>query len=195
MDLNLNLSQKKDYPSKQYLNLAVKEKKALDLKIIIPSVILIIAAAAAFCKFAVLDRFAKVDAAEAELRSLNATLAVANAQLEDYDKVLEEYQKYSVNWMDDVEKSLVLKTDMIDLINNEILKNSETRSLSITGNTISAQLVGLSLSQTSALLDRLNARDDVQDVQIFTATTEEALENQVIVSLLVTMKLEEGGEE
>ena len=185
---------KKDYPSKQYINLAIKEERQIDPRIAVPAIIAILILAALFSKFAVIDRFAKVSAAESELNELKTQLSFANAQLENYDKVLEEYQKYSVNWMDDIEKSLVMKTDMIDLINNEILKNSETRSLSISGNTISAQLVGLSLSDTSGLVDRLYARDDVQDVQLFSATTEETLENQVIVSLFVTMKQPEEGD-
>lgn len=188
------MSNKKGYPSKQYINLAIKEEKEIDPRIAVPAIILILALAALFSKFAVIDRFAKVSAAESELADYKAQLAVANAQLENYDKVLAEYQKYSVNWMDDIEKSLVKKTDMIDLINKEILKNSETRTLSVSGNTISAQLVGLSLTETSNLVDRLYARDDVQDVQVFSATTEETLENQVIVSLFVTMKQVEEGD-
>lgn len=188
------MAAKKDYPSKQYLNLAVKEKKQIDPRIAIPAIILIIIAALAFAKFAVIDRFAKVDKANRELADYKVQLSVANAQLQDYDKVLEEYQKYSVNWMDDVEKNLVMKTDMIELINSEILLNSETRSLAVSGNTISAQLVGLSLTETSRLVDRLYARDDVADVQVFSATTEEAVDNEVIVSLLVTMKIEEEGD-
>ena len=189
--MNINFSKKKDFPSKQYLNLAVREKKGIDAKTAIPAVIAVLILAALFAKFAVMDRFAKVEAARMELANLNVERSVINAKLEDYDATVEEYKKYSVSWMDDVEKALVLKTDMIDLINKEILKNSETRSLSISGNTISAQLVGLSLTDTSALIDRLYARPDVYDVQMFTATTEETEGNQVIVSILVTMKQED----
>lgn len=188
------MSVKKEFPSKQYLNLAVKEKKQIDIKVAIPAIFLIIIAAIAFAKFAVVDRFAKVDAAERELADYQMRLSATNVQLQNYDEVLAEYQKYSVSWMDDVEKNLVKKTDMIQLLNNEILKNSETRSLSISGNTISAQLVGLSLAETSRLVERLYTHDDVADVQVFSATTEEAQENQVIVSLLVTMRIEEEGD-
>ena len=192
--MDINFSKKKVYPSKQYLNLAVKEKNGIDAKIVIPAIIAVLVLVALFAKYAVLDRFAKVEAAQAELTNLNVERSVINAKLEDYDETVEEYKKYSVSWMDDIEKALVLKTDMIDLINNEILKNSETRSISISGNTISAQLVGLSLTDTSALIDRLYARPDVKDVQMFTATTEEAVGGQVIVSLLVTMMQEESEE-
>ena len=189
--MDINFSKKKVYPSKQYLNLAVKEKNGIDAKIAIPAIIAVLVLVGLFAKFAVLDRFAKVDAAQTELNNLNVERSIINAKLEDYDATVEEYKKYSVSWMDDVEKALVLKTDMIDLINSEILKNSETRSISISGNTISAQLVGLSLTDTSALIDRLYSRPDVKDVQVYTATTEEAVGGQVIVSLLVTMKQEE----
>ena len=189
--MDINFSKKKVYPSKQYLNLAVKEKNGIDAKVAIPAIIAVLVLVGLFAKFAIMDRFAKVEAAQTELTNLKLERSVINAKLEDYDATVEEYKKYSVSWMDDIEKALVLKTDMIDLINSEILKNSETRSISISGNTISAQLVGLSLTDTSALIDRLYARPDVQDVQMFTATTEEAVGGQVIVSLLVTMKQEE----
>lgn len=188
------MSNKKGYPSKQYINLAFKEKKAIEPRVAAPAIALILVLAALFSKLAVVDRFARVTAAENDLGSCKAQLSILNAKLENYDDVLAEYQKYSINWMDDVEKSLVMKTDMMDLINKEILKNSETRTLSVRGNTISAQLVGLSLTETSDLVDRLYARDDVQDVQVYSATTEETLENQVIVSLFVTMKQSEEGD-
>ena len=188
------MAKKNDYPSKIYINLAMREKRKVDPKLAIPGIILVLLLAAAFGKFGVADRMAQVSRAQGELNVVLSEKAVMENAVADYDEVKAEYAKYSINWMDDVEKSLVKKTDMISLINSQILLNSETRSITISGNTISAELVGLDMAATSALVDRLNARDDVAQVQVFTATTQEAVEDQVIVSILITMQLEEGGE-
>ncbi|HPX71055.1 MAG TPA: hypothetical protein PL035_01425 [Bacillota bacterium] len=188
------MARKNDYPSKTYINLAMREKRQIDLKFAIPGVILVLLLAAVFGKFGVVDRIAEVSGAQRELSAILTTKTLLEESVADYEEVKVEYAKYSINWMDDVEKSLVKKTDMIALINSQILLNSETRSITISGNTISAQLVGLDMQATADLVDRLNARDDVEQVQVFTATTSEAVGDQVIVSILVTMQLTEGGE-
>ncbi len=188
------MAKKNDYPSKTYINLAMREKRKVDPKLAILGIIAVLLLAAAFAKFGVIDRMTQRAVAERELRVVLSEKAMMESAVADYDEVKAEYAKYSINWMDDVEKSLVKKTDMIALINSQILLNSETRSISISGNTISAELVGLDMAETSALVDRLNARDDVAQVQVFTATTQEAAEDQVIVSILITMQLTEGEE-
>ncbi len=184
---------KNDYPSKTWINLAMREKRQIDPKLAIPGIILVLLLVAAVGKFGVADRIAQLSVAERELDFVLKEKALLEISVADYEEVRSEYAKYSINWMDDIEKSLVKKTDMISLIDTQILVNSETRSITISGNTISAQLVGLDMEATSDLVDRLNARDDVSQVQVFSVTTEETVGDQVIVSILVTMKLPEGG--
>ena len=96
--MDINFSKKKVYPSKQYLNLAVKEKSDLDARTAIPAVIAVLVLVGLFAKFAIIDRFAKVDAANMALAELNVQRSIINAELEDYDKTVEEYKKYSVSW-------------------------------------------------------------------------------------------------
>mgnify|MGYP000980439131 CR=1 FL=1 len=186
---------KKDtYPSKTRINLAMREKRQIDPKIAIPAIFIVLLLVAAVAKFGVIDRMAQVAEAQRGLDFVLSQKAYMEAAVADYEEVRAEYAKYSINWMDDVERSLVKKTDMIDLLDNEILVDSETRSINISGNTISAELVGLDMEASSALVERLYERDDVAEVQVFRITTEETVGDQVIVSILITMKLPEGGE-
>lgn len=185
---------KDTYPTKTRINLAMREKRQIDPRIAIPAIFIVLLLVAAVAKFGVVDRMALVAEAQSALDSILSQKAYMEGVVADYEEVRAEYAKYSINWMDDIEKSLVKKTDMIDLLDDEILVDSETRSISISGNTISAELVGLDMEASSALVERLYKRDDVAEVQVFSITTKETVGDQVIVSILITMKLPEGGE-
>ena len=188
------MKKKNSFPTKNTLNLAIKEKKQIRPEIAIPCIVLIALLAFLFGKFAVADRFAEVSRVQGQLHAMEAQREALKEATADYNDVLAEYSRYSVNWMNDVEKNLVLRSDMIDLVNSKILSDSDSRKIMISGNTISIELLDLSLDDTSKLVSKLNAEESVSSVQVYTATTKDTLgDDQVVVSLVITMKDQEGG--
>lgn len=191
-------SKKKTYPSKKTLNLCVKEKPAIDPVKAIPLVLVVLIAAAAFGKFAVYDRLAEQERVKEQVEAAKATFETLSAEAQKYAGLEKEYEKYSIGWMSENEKNLVLRTDMIDLVNKEIAPSAKISRISMSGNVISVELNGTTLADTSALVATLNQRSDIEKVSVYTASSEnknvkpakgeKAPEKAAAVSVVITMK-------
>ena len=182
------------YPSKTTLNLCIKEKSPLNPGKLIPLLILVLLLAVAFCKFAVVDRIQNTNAVQSELSALRSHRDGLKTYLEDYDDVAVEFSRYSLGWMDDSERVLVKRTEMLDLVESMLMPYSRVRSVSASGNTISITLSGVTLKDTSRFVEALYARDDVDNVTVYTASTNASQTTQAAVSMVITMKHVEGGE-
>lgn len=186
-------TKKTAYPSKTTLNLAMKEGNGISPKKAVLPLILLIAAAVLFGKFAVADRLARVDRAEARLAALQREAAELEAAVVDYDQVLEQYGRYSVGWMTDEEQQIIPRTDMLDLVETELMPVSEVRRLSANGNVLSAEVGGITLEDASLIVQKLYQRPDVTNVAVYTASTKTEVGDQAAVSLIITMTAPEGG--
>ena len=182
------------YPSKTSLNLCVREESQFSPKKLIPALLIILVLAALFGKFAVADRFAalyEVQAQAAALSNQKASLAAATA---DYNAVLEEYERYSTDWMNSDEMLAVERTHMLDLVESEFMSRCQVRNIVISGNILSVQLGGVSLDDVSGFVQTLYERSDIVNVAVYTASAEDG--EGSLVSMVVTMSKEfEGGEQ
>lgn len=182
-------------PSKTTLNLAIREKNPLSPVKVIPSVAILLIAAFLFSKFAVADRLVKVSQAQGQLARLEAQEQALIDAVADYDAVAGLYARYSVGWMTDEEKTLLLRSEILDLIQEELMPNSRIGNFSISGNILSVQMSGITLNGTSQLVQRLYQLPSVTNVSVYTAATKEDTGDQVSVSMVITMTIPpEGGE-
>ena len=85
---------KDEFPSKTYMNLMVSEKKSFDLRSNIPLIVVLLIIVVLVMKFGAFDFYARVDAKQAELNAHQQTLNSLNAELTNYNTVLEEYEGY-----------------------------------------------------------------------------------------------------
>ena len=154
-------------PSKRALNLAIKERKYPDPKKWIPGVLIVILLAAVFAKFAVIDRYAKLNAAEATLAGQKAELESIRNQYADYDEVQKQYNMYSYEGFD---KTIADRLDVMDLMKRDVFPVCEVQSLSVSGKTISLSVTELNLSQISQLIATLEAEPMVETVRVFNAS-------------------------
>ena len=154
-------------PSKRTLNLAIKERKYPDPKKWIPGVLIVILLAAVFAKFAVVDRYAKLNAAEAALAEQKANLESIRNQYADYDEVQKQYNMYSYEGFD---RTIVDRLDVMDLMKRDVFPVCEVQSLSVSGKTISLSVTELNLSQISQLIATLEAEPMVETVRVFNAS-------------------------
>ena len=160
-------SKKKVEPSKRTLNLAIRERRYPDPKKWIPGVLVVILLAALFAKFAVVDRYAKLDEAEKERSDKKATLEDTRAQYADYDEVRERYNMYSYEGFD---RTIANRLDVMDLLKRDVFPVCEVQSLSVSGKTISLSVTDLNLSQISQLIATLEGEPMVSRVTVFTAS-------------------------
>lgn len=148
-------------PSKQTLNLMIKVKTLAHPTRLIPILLLIFVFAAAFAKFAVINRLEQVKRAEAELAEMHRNLEMIESTYADYDEVQKEYNRYTYQNFD---RSIADRLDVLSLIERQIFPISVVQSLSISDKTVSMTINGLTLEQASTLLDSLLSEPLVADV-------------------------------
>lgn len=148
-------------PSKQTLNLMVKEKTLAHPTRLIPILTLIFLGAYAFAQFAVIGRLNKVKQAEAELSQMHANLEMIKAAYADYDEVKAEYNRYTYQNYD---RTIPDRLEVLALLERRVFSVCTAQSLSIAQRTITMTLGGLTLDDTSALIASLKEEPMVLDV-------------------------------
>lgn len=161
------LPKKKAVPEKRTLNLVIREKQSIDPKKWIPGILAVLLLAALFGKFAVADRYAKLEKAENELAAMQQKLDDTRAAYADYDEVQEQYNMYNYTGYD---KTLADRLDIIDLLERKVFPACDVTSLAISGKTVSMSLENLDLSQVSSLIADLEAEPLVDRVYVPTAS-------------------------
>lgn len=182
---------KSAYPSKTTLNLAMKEKGEFHLSRLIPLLLIIFILVVAFAKFAVADRLSAIYLLEAEAASLRLQQEALAIETEAYGEVLDEYSRYSIDWMDSKEVSLIDRTEILKLAEEELMPRSELRSIAVSDNTVSVQLAGLTLSEASKLVESLSLRKGVRSVNIYSATTRNEAGLSASISMVIVMGQDE----
>ena len=162
-------------PVKITLNLYVKEKKPLRPTRLIPGVLAVLLLAALFGKFAVLDRYAAVKAAQEKLAAEQAELDAIRETYADYDEVLAEYREYNYTGFD---RTIADRLDILAILERKVFPMGDVERVSITGKTVSMTVTGLSLRQVSGLLKRLEAEPLVSQVTVSTAGYGETPEDE-----------------
>ena len=192
--MELSMKKKPVYPSKTSLNLCIREKSALPLQRVIPLLLVVLLVVGVFGKFAVADRFEKLNQAESEVYALEDQRNALKLSLRDFDRVMEEYNHYSVSWMDESELSLVSRTEILNLVESMLRPKCQVRQVSVSGNNVSVTLAGITLDDTSKLVQTLYTLDHVSNVAVYTASTkDEEKSEQATVAMVITMGYDKGG--
>ena len=182
------------YPSKVTLNLAMREKSQFAPAKLVPLLLILIVLAGLFGKFAVADRLAKVDRAQAELNALQQRKTELESVTAGYEELSREYARYATGWMTEDEQAAVTRTEMLSLVENELMPGSQVRRVSASGNILSVELGRVTLEDASRIVQNLYQRPDVTNVAIYTASTKDEPGSQATVSLVITMtRVSEGG--
>ncbi len=183
------------YPTKTTLNLAMKEKSSFSPVKLVPLLLLLIALAALFGKFAVADRLSAVSQAEAEVAALRQRQAALEQATAGFEELSHKYAQYSTGWMTEDEQAAVLRLEMLELVESELMPSARIHRISASGNVLSVELSGVTLEGTARFVQNLYLRPDVTNVQVYTASTKDESGNQAAVSMIITMcHPQEGGE-
>lgn len=176
----------KQIPQKKTINLVIKEKSQFRPTRVIPLFLLLAALVTAFAKFAVLDRLDHVAAERAKLIGVLAQQSALEASTADYNEVAAQYRRYASNWMNDSERAAVDRMEVLALVEAELMSVAGVEKFSIADNVLSVNLTGITLDQTSVIVQRLNTYPIVSSVSVYTATNQ-ADRTQPGVSTQVSM--------
>lgn len=157
----------KNVPKKTTLNLMVTQKTSIEAKKWIPGVLIVLVLGALFGKFAVADRFDRLDRAESELSAMEQRLEDTRAAYADYDEVEEQYNVYNYTGFD---KTIADRLEVLGILERNVFPMCRVSSFSVTGRNVNLSLVDLDLNQLSTLIERLNAEPLVESVNVPSAS-------------------------
>lgn len=170
MDLNMEIGKKKDiYPSKKSINLCYQEEassmvSSLMLKLVFAVLVLVF-----MVKIFVVDVISERNEALKKLEHIQSTLDTQMLLIQDYDKVVEEYSRYSYKVLIDALPTQD-RLEILAMLENTVYKNGGMSSISIVGNVITLDFSGLNLDECAQLIADVQKYDMVQTVVISNQT-------------------------
>ena len=182
---------KKNIAGKKTMNLAFHES-SVNVKKLIPLILVIVIAALAFVKFGILDQTAKKVAALNEVSAKQSQLAAINVKLSGYDELEQLYGRYRYGWMTEAESGLVDRMEVITILEKIIDKSAVIEDFAINYNILNVNISGLSLDQTSTLVKELEADPQVTSASVYTAKSEDAdLNAEVAMTIILEKEVEQ----
>ena len=177
------------YPSKKTMNF-VHHQSGINLKKLIPALVLVLIIGALFAKFAILDPLAKRDVALGELTDKQTQLALINGKLTGYDELAQQYGRYSYGWMNETEVSMVSRMDVLQLVEQEIATKAIIDNMAVNNNVLTLNIHGITLEQASTMVRSLEERGLVESAAVYNAVAEQAEEAEIFMSIIMTKEAE-----
>lgn len=188
-------------PSKRSINLANVNEKKINWLLAVPLVLLVLAGAFAFGKFAVADRFAVVSELRSEVKSLQQQIDADNAELESYGLLNELYAHYTYSGMTEEELRRVDRVTVMELLRSGMSGTVQIGSWAVHGNEITVSVQGPSLQSINDLSQRFLRDSRVDFCTVTTAKMQngseltEFVQEGETVSASIVIYLNDAGEE
>ena len=160
-------------PVKRVINLAEVDKKTIDLRIAIPAILLILAAAFLFGKFAVADRLIAVSRAEGEVAAARRELDAAYRRLDSFGELTELYAHYTYSGMNDEEIHRTDRAEILNLLRNVVLPDVEVSAWNVKGNTLNITMTAGTLEEINHTVQKVNGNELVDFCTVSNAKTNE----------------------
>jgi hypothetical protein len=171
--------------NKPTLNLAFHEPVFHPARVL-PLVVILAAGMLLFTEFGIVMPMAKKNKAYAELGEKQTQLQSITVQLQGYDELMEQYGRYSTGFMTQTEISLVDRMQAIALIDNIVAPVASVQNYAINNNALTLNISGVTLEQTSALVQALEANSLVNNVTVYTAKADDpSLQAQVAMTVVL----------
>ena len=177
------------YPSKKTMNF-VHHQSGINLKKLIPALVLVLIIGALFAKFAILDPLAKRDVALGELTDKQTQLALINGKLTGYEELAQQYGRYSYGWMNETEVNMVSRMDVLQLVEQEIATKAIIDNIAVNNNVLTLNIHGITLEQASTMVRSLEDRGLVESAAVYNAVAEQAEEAEIFMSIILTKEAE-----
>jgi hypothetical protein len=177
------------YPSKKTMNF-VHHQSGINLKKLIPALVLVLIIGALFAKFAILDPLAKRDVALGELTDKQTQLALINGKLTGYEELAQQYGRYSYGWMNETEVNMVSRMDVLQLVEQEIATKAIIDNMAVNNNVLTLNIHGITLEQASTMVRSLEERGLVESAAVYNAVAEQAKEAEIFMSIIMTKEAE-----
>lgn len=190
---------KKDrLPRKRTMNLYYKPDRTSRPATIMLYVLFVLVGLLGLGKFLVYDLWMETEQARQTLIAAEDEMNGIMVQLADYNEVKERYQRYSAT---EEEQGIVDRMEVLDLLERAVLPVAELETVTISGGSVQLSFSGVTLAQTSRIVQALEESDIVAGTAVNTAATREneygrpvRSSQAVQANILITLKKREGTE-
>ena len=172
-------------PTKKTMNF-VHHQSSINLKKLIPALVIVLVVGALFAKYGILDQLDKKTAAYNELAQKQEQLAAVNSKLAGYEELEKQYGRYSYGWMNENEVNLVSRMDVLELVEEKIAPAAVIENMAVNNNVLTMNIHGLTLDQASAMVKSLEQSELVVSATVYNAVAEEAEEASIFISIILT---------
>ena len=185
---------KNEYPSKQTVNLAFRERSINSPSRAIPAFLLFLVFLALFVRFGVQGQLNKMTSAQASLEKVQADLSGLVEYNRDYEAVREQYSQYFNDYLNEDEAVLRDRLDVLTLLEECVMNQADLSSISIQGNICRISITDVPLNTISGIVADLESNPQVQYISVATAATEnnEEVQDRQNVTANVTITLTGG---
>ena len=186
------------YPHKVGINLNMREKQTGTVLTLVIGCAAIVLLAGLVAKFGVIDQYRRLSQAEEAYAQVHRQYETVQEELSDYDKVLNEYRSYSMDWTGGDDTGLfsnVSRQDVLDLIETEMMPNGTVNSIQVLGNSVLVNMSGMTLARISEMFRVIEQNPIVDRVELNVAETDKDRTDLLLdFSLSIALKTEEVGE-
>ena len=186
------------YPHKVGINLNMHEKRTGTVLTLVIGCAAIVLLAGLVAKFGVIDQYRRLSQAEEDYAQVHRQYETVQEELSDYDKVLNEYRSYSMDWTGEDDTGLfsnVSRQDVLDLIETEMMPNGTVNSIQVLGNSVLVNMSGMTLARISEMFRVIEQNPIVDRVELNVAETDKDRTDLLLdFSLSIALKTEEVGE-
>lgn len=182
-------------PTKRSINLARIDEKKFSFGIAIPAIILIVILAGVFSKFFVIDRFAEMDAAVAEVMRLRSQVDAFNDALKEFKDVEDTYAHYTNTGMNAEELARVNREQVLDLVNSVLPEGKGEVAWNVSGNILIMEVAESSLGRQNELTKKIEENPIVDSCMITLANKDNQRNKNEDVRAKLTVYLRQPPEE
>lgn len=197
MQTDIQIGKKRDvYPSKKTLNLYNAQERATKKSTLILDIVLVSVLVLALGKLLVFDILVEKNEVTTKVNNAEAYLDERVVILKDFNKVREEYIRYSYDILVD-ELKLHNRMDVLAMLEATVFSQSKIETMTISDDTIAITYSGLNLDGTAGLVNSVKAYDIVEDVWVENQSraTDGTNNGDLIITLVSLVEEEEAGGE
>ncbi len=181
------------FPTKKTMNFVVDyETKTNRYSLIGFGIFIVILAL--FTKYCVIDVIQKTNEIQSQYTTSNEQIDALNQQLQNYNEVEEKYNAMIGTFLTDSEKVCMNRTDLLKMIDEDVLPYASITNISMTNDSISVYTGLTDLNTISKVVDILQKDSRTNYVTVSRTTADSEDSSKVSATIEITCQTEGGNQ-
>lgn len=181
------------FPTKKTMNFVVDTETKTNRYSLVGFGIFIVVLAL-FTKYCVIDVIQKTNEVQSNYHISNEQIDALNQQLQNYNEVEEKYNAMVGTFLTDSEKVCMNRTDLLKMIDEDVLPYASVTNISITNDSISVYTGLTDLNTISKVVDILQKDSRTTYVTVSRTTADSEDSSRVSATIEITCQTEGGNQ-